>query len=227
MQKLNATKLIEFKGLSERRKQTFVNNLKKSPKQKDETEGGGGDYWVSTTSALGHAWEENDNQFIEDKILELSAKLKTETKSIVRLRLQQNIAMLSNYLDFDFNKIRGKNVFNIKWVPKNTAPLYIKDLFVLALPNLVFNYKNKGETEAGVIWFAAQKYGYRSDELSVLAELAHRYASNHFRKKFTINPSSCIVLDVKTGTVHRYSDALEQKASSHVVPILNDINRFL
>lgn len=227
MQKLNAKKLIEFKGMSDKRKQTFANNLKKPPKPKDEKEGGGGDYWVSTTSALCHAWEDNDNQFIEDKIEQLSEMLETEQRRIVRLRLQQNISMLTEYIEYDFSQIRLKNLFNVKRVPPKTAPLLIKDLFVLALPNLVFNFKNKGETEAGVIWFAAYKDGYKTEELSVFAELAYRYASSHFRKKFIVNPSACIVVDVKTGIVHRYLDALKQKPSGYIVPILNDIKRYL
>ena len=169
MQKLNAKKLIEFRGMSDKRKQTFVNNLKKPPKPKDEKEGKGGDYWVSTTSALGHAWEKNDNQFVEGKIEKLSEMLETEEKRIVRLRLQQNITMLTKYVEYDFSKIRPNKLFEVKRVPPKTSPLLIKGLFIHALPNLVFNYKNQNETEAGVIWLAAYKYGYKIEELSVFA----------------------------------------------------------
>lgn len=223
MQKLNAKKLIEFKGLSERRKQTFANNLKKPVKLKEDQEGGGGDYWVSTTSAIGHAWQNNDNQIIEDKITELSAKLRNESRSTVRLQYQKNIEMLNLYSNYNFSMIRAKNLFNVRWVPKKTAPLLIRDLFVLALPNLVFNYNNEGKTEAGAIWFAAQKNGYRSSELNVFAELTYRYALSHFGKKSIVNPANCIVVDVKTGSIQRYSDALQLKSTSYVIPILKDL----
>lgn len=227
MKKLNAKKLIEFRRMSDKRKQTFVNNLKKPPKIEEDKKGKGGDYWVSTTSAIGHSWENNDNQFVEDKIETLSEILETEERRLVRLRLQQNISMLENYVEYDFSKIRPSKLFDVKRVSPKTAPLLIKGLFIHALPNLVFNYKNRNETEAGVIWFAAYKNGYQTEELSVFAELAYRYALSYFRKKFVVNPFACIVVDVKSGKILRYSDVLREKPTGYVTPILNEINRFL
>lgn len=227
MQRLNAKKLIEFRGMSDRRKKTFAQNIQKPPKQTGDKKGMGGDYWVSATTAIGHAWEHNDNQFIVEKINELTNRLNRTTKPIARLNIQQNIALLDLYVEYDFSKLRQKSVFNIKWVPKKTAPLYIRDFFVLSLPNLVFNYKNKGETEAGVIWFAAQKEGYTWEAMAVFSELAYRYAVHHFQKKITVNPYSCLVLDVKSGTILRYSAVLAQKPSGYVVPTLDDLKRYL
>lgn len=226
MQKLNAKKLIDFRGRSERGRRTFVNNLMKTVSTKDE-EGGGGDYWIPSTSALANAWKENNSRIIKEKIESLAELAKSTSRKQTQDMYMRNLKMLSSYDPYDFSELKPKWPLDIKWVPKTTAPITIRGLFVQVLPNYVFTYKNKGVSEVGAVWFVARQKGFKKDELAVYAELVYKFLSANYRRTYTVNPASCIVLDVMLGNEMTYADLLNGKADTQVDSIIDSLKKFL
>lgn len=222
MQKLNAKKLIDFQNMSKVRKKSFAENLKKPTVPKD---GGGGDYWIPATSAIANAWKFDNTTLIDEKIGKLEKLIKETERPQTRQMYQRNISMLSGFKGFDLASIKPKAKLEIMHVPKTAELLNIKGLLVQVLPSYVFTYKNKtGDVaQVGAVWFVAYQYGYKKDELAVFAELVHRFLSANYSKKFLINPSYCIVVDVKQATELRYKNV----SNPRVDTMINELKMFL
>ncbi len=222
MQKLNAKKLIDFQNMSKVRKTSFAENLKKPAVSKD---GGGGDYWIPATSAIANAWKYDNTTLIDEKIGNLAKLIKETTRPQTRQMYQRNISMLSGFKGFDLVSIKPNAELGIIHVPKTAELLNIKGLLVQVLPSYVFTYKNKtgDEAQVGAVWFVAYQYGYKKDELAVFAELVHRFLSANYGKKFLVNPSYCIVVDVMQATELRYKNV----SNPRVDTMISELKKFL
>jgi hypothetical protein len=225
MQKLNAKKLIRFRGLSSKGKGTFVVNLKKEAPLKKES--GGGDYWICATSAIGHAWERNDNRIIQEKMDWLMGQIQEAPHQGTKTMYGRNITMLAPYSRFDFSKLRPKKGFEAHGISKRTAPILLRGLPVQIIPNYYFTFPGSEKTEVGVLWLVAQQAGFRKEELVIFVELAHRYLAARFGRRYLVNPRYCIVLDVVSGVDFRFSDLLVGKAEPQVDKTLNELNALL
>lgn len=116
MKKLSIKNIIDFSRKTYRGKKTLINNLKiiKKPSLS-----GGGDYWISSTSAMGNAFKNNDNQLINEKIDHLLEEHEITPYKITRDMYQRNIRILKNYKDFDFSEWQPSN--DIVFLPKPRA----------------------------------------------------------------------------------------------------------
>lgn len=104
MKKLSVKSIVEFRGKTEKGKKKFATDLKLN-KEKNSTEGGG-DYWVSSLSAISNSCKSNDLQFINDKMDELKEKFENTEYKKTKTMYQRNIDILYNYEDFDLKKWR-------------------------------------------------------------------------------------------------------------------------
>jgi hypothetical protein len=223
MQKLTAKKIIEFRRLSQARKKTFANNLKK-PVIKSES---GGDYWISCISAITTACKNNDNKFIGNKIDFLADQHKAATNKRTKDMYQRNIDILSAYRDYDFTKLKPKKTTEYLTRPNTKFILTIKGLFVQVFPNHVFTYKNDQTEEVGAIWFIAQLNGFKNDELQIFSELLYKYLLANYSKKHSINTNFCIAVDVVTQKEFKYSKALNSDEDSFLNSTISDLKQFL
>ena len=73
MNELTIKNIVNFRTKSDRSKKTFALNLKLEKERKAIDEGGG-DYWISSLSAISNAYKLDDIQPIYDKIDELKDK---------------------------------------------------------------------------------------------------------------------------------------------------------
>lgn len=223
MQKLTAKKIIAFKRLSQKRKQTFINNLKRPVVKTDS----GGDYWISCISAITIACKENSNKYINDKIDYLLSQLKGTTNKRTKDMYQRNIDILSQYKEYDFAKLKPKRFTDFSTKANIKYELAVKGLSVQVLPNHVFTYKNEKTDEVGAIWFVAQIDGFKNDELEIFSELLYKYLAANYSKKHSINSTFCIVVDVVTLTEFKHSRITKKGTGSSLNLILAELYKYL
>lgn len=76
MKKLSIKDLIDFRKKSDRAKKIFAENVK-SNKIETPTEGGG-DYWITSLSAVCNSYKHDNPSVVDEIIVELKDKLQCE-----------------------------------------------------------------------------------------------------------------------------------------------------
>jgi hypothetical protein len=213
MKKLTIKKLVEFRSKQERGKKNFATAVKQNkPEPKKD---GGGDYWISTVSAIARAYKEKNPQLIKLKIKELGEKIETTKSSQVKAQYKRNIEILRKYENFDFKK----------WVPpgkpqllkNHKAMLTIKELLVETSPNVVFSFGKDQQDEVGAIWLVAKKEGFKREEMGMFTDILARYLRNQYGKKYAPNPRYCLAVDV----VSMYEVNYSQLQNAEIPYLLN------
>lgn len=223
MQKLTAKKIIKFRRLPQTRKQTFVNNLKKPLAKSDS----GGDYWISCISAITNACKDNDNKLISSKIDFLLGQHKDKSYKRTKDMYQRNIDILSEFTGYNFTKLKPKKITEFLTRPSAKYVLTVKGLSVEVSPSYVFTYKKEEIDEVGAIWFIAQLNGFKEDELQIYSELLYKYLLSNYSKKYNINPSFCIIVDVVTLQEFKHSKIVSSGTESILNLTISDLKNFL
>ena len=135
MKKLSVKNLVEFRKKSDRAKKAFIENIK-SNKIETPPEGGG-DYWITSLSAIQNSYRADAISLIADKIYELQEKLGNTKYTITKNMYQRNIAILQKYKNLDLKNLRpsGKLLFLKK--STGNSLLTIKGLQIEAKPSLI------------------------------------------------------------------------------------------
>lgn len=223
MQNLTGQKLVNFKRLPQARRQTYANNLKK-PVEKTES---GGDYWISSISAITSACKSNDTKIIINKIDFLIDQHKATSYKRTKDMYQRNIDILSGYKDYDFSKLKPKKMVGFEIKSNSKSTLTIKGLSLQVFPSHVYTYKNDQTHEVGAVWFIAKLGGFKNDELEIFTELLYRYLLINYAEKYAINPAYCIAVDVVTNKESKYSKIINSESESILDATLSDLKRHL
>lgn len=195
MKKISIKNVVTFRGKSEKNKKIFVTNLM-IDKTKVDTDSGGGDYWVTSLSAISNSFKLNNLNSIINKRDELEEKYGETKIKKTKTMYKRNIDVLYNYENFDLKK----------WMPSETITFLKKDKsdFILsrnelqleAIPKYVFMFQRNGVKEIGAIWFIAKLNGFKNEELGMFADILYQYLHTHFSKDYNLNPKYCIAVDV-------------------------------
>jgi len=225
MRNLTIKKIIEFRMKSDKSKQKFATDLKLNIEEKNTK--GGGDYWIICLSAISNSFKLNDLQNIKDKIYELEGKIENTEFQTSKIMYQKNIAILYDYEDFDFIKLRPSK--KISFIKKNNtnSVITIKGLQIKVTPHHVFSFKKNGVEEVGAIWFIAKLGGYRKEELGMFTDILFRYLKNNFSKKFNLNPKYCIAVDVVNNFDVNYSQIQNTEVPAILIKTINEIKRIM
>jgi hypothetical protein len=225
MEKISGKKLVQFRHKSDRAKKSFAVGLKKN-KVKSNAESGG-DYWISSLSAISNSFKFDDLQYIIDKKGEIEDKLEDNEDERIQEMYIRNIDILYHYEDFDLKKWRP--VKKIKLLPKDkkNSILIIKGLPVQALPHHIFTFKKNDVEEIGAIWFIAKLNGFRKEELGLFVDILYRYLKAHFSEDYNLNPQYCIAVDVFNCFEVNYSQLAKGKIPVILDGILDEINDLL
>lgn len=194
MKKLSIKKLIEFRRKSDRSKRTFAQNLNLERIRKESNSGG--DYWISSLSAISNSFKRNNLIFISDKVNELEEKFENTDFQRTKIMYGRNIEILYKYEVFDFGIWKPDG--QLKYIKKHKSDFVftINGLPIEAIPHHVFSFKNEERKEIGAIWFVAKLNGYRDVEVGVFADTLYRYLDINFSKDYIINQRFCIAVDV-------------------------------
>tara|TARA_B100000780_G_C21094365_1_gene441226 strand:+ start:1033 stop:1710 length:678 start_codon:yes stop_codon:yes gene_type:complete len=221
--KLPVKKLIEFRRLSKARKITFTNKLKVG--KKSASDGGGGNYWVRSISAISNAFKENDNSYITNKIEEVTNLYDLNKSSQTKTMYQRNIDILDKYIDFDFTQ--WKPSVSLKFFKKPNSILEMNGLPVQILPNHIFSYGEKGNQSVGAIWFVVWQDGFKSSDLGIYSETLFRYLSSYFSKDYIINPAACIIIDITSMNSINYNEISNGKIQSMLDDTMKSVKEHL
>lgn len=213
MEKLSITKLIDFRGKSDKSKSTFVNNLKLDKK----ADSSGGDYWVSSLSTISNVFKTDNPDLLDGKIEILLDKIEIAKAKITKTMFQRNIDILLGFKDFDFESL--KPIEELKFYKKleSISIIDINGLPIQARPHHVFSYSKNEHEEICAVCFVTKLDGYKYGELGMFADILFRYLNKHYSKEYVVNPFYCVAVDVSNGRLVRYTDI--QKGD---VPILID-----
>lgn len=211
MEKISVAKLVEFRRKTENSRITFVNNLQKPSKP---SKGSGGNYWITSLSAINKAFLLNDNQPIHDKIEELLVKKENRPAKKSRDMDQQNINILKGFINFNMAELKPES--ELVFISKNKSVVNINDIPIQVSPQQVFTFEDKGIKKIGAIWFVAKLNGFNKEEIGLFTESLYKYLEFNFSKDYEIAPRFCLSVDVVSqGTV-----SYEQIASEEVVSVL-------
>ncbi len=213
MEKVPVVKLVEFRRIANpNSKRTFVNNLKKP---KISSEDGGGDYWITSVSAISNVFKFNEEKLIHNKIDELREKKEIAHANQSKYMFQRNIDILDGFINFNMAQLKPESKLN--FVPKGETILKINNLPLQVKPHLVFTFEENGFKKIGAVWFIAKLGGFKKDEIGLFTECLYKHLEFNFSKNYKIDFRFCCSVDV----INRMSVSYEQIASGAVPSVLD------
>ncbi len=142
MQKITIKNLVDFRRRTGKSKASLAQALKKG---KETTEGeGGGDYWVTSLSALSNAYKTGNLRFIVEKKSDLEGKYNNTRIDQTKNMYKRNIAILSNYEDYDLKKIKPEVVDKFLSKPKIDLDVECQRLQYASHAASCFQDQNRG-----------------------------------------------------------------------------------
>ena len=222
--KLPVKKLIEFRRLPERRQNTFVKNL---IKPKEPKEGGGGDYWIRSISAISTAFKQNDNTIIRERLDGLIHDHELSTITKTKVMHKRNIDILEPYVDFDFTNWRPPYDLDFISRPSNKSIIKIGDLPIQIRPNHVFTFGNKEDKRIGGIWLVTWLEGFKASDLGVYSEALYRYLLIHYSENYPIDMDFCTTIDVSSFEKVGYNKIRNGEIPSNIDTVIKKLNNHL
>jgi hypothetical protein len=199
MQKIAIKELVDFRRKStDNAKKNFAYKLKnRIPKEKakDDENPKGGNYWVTSTSCIYNVFKHNKNDFYEIKIEELINKRESTEDKKVRSMFQQNIDILNNFKDFNFDDIRPIKILKFVTVQTVHKVFNVNDFPLYLNPSLLFSHDRNGKTELGAIWLVPQIHGFKKNELGMFCEILHDFLIKNYSTDYQVSDDLCVAID--------------------------------
>lgn len=221
MKKISVSKIIEFSRKSEKSRNTF---LKQHNEHKQSSEGGG-DYWISSVSAVCNAFINDDNSILTNKIELLIDGIKRTTHTITKNMYQRNVDILRNFETYNFSKWIHNSQLSFLSKKSEISVIQIDTVLIQVKPNLVFTYDDNGETKIGAISFVAKLGGYNETELASFADANYRYLCKNYLDKYSIDSSLCLAVDMNNLNEVSYDDIINGNVNSLLDITISDIKK--
>lgn len=225
MKKLSVKDLIEFRRKSDRGKKTFVESIKS--KVLEAPAEGGGDYWITSLSAVYNSFKQDDIKIVDKKIDELYRKLSDSQHSITKSMYNRNISILERYKKMDRNTLRPNE--KLSFLKKSTSDslLTIKGIQVKSSPSHIYTFKTKTEEKVGAIWFVAKVNGYRIEEVGMFCDMLNRFLVHNYSKRYQLDPKYCIAVDTLSGHRVEYSQIEDGNISPMLTSTLDELSKLM
>jgi hypothetical protein len=224
MKKLSVKALVEFRGKSERSKKIFVEKMKST--KIESPAASGGDYWVTSFSAVCNSYKNNDLTIIDQKIEELKDRITSSVHTISKNMYQKNIANLLTYKELDLNKLRPSG--KLSFLKKSSADtlLTLRGLQIQTKPSHIFSF-GKDDENVGAIWFTAIKDGYRIDQVGMFCEMLYKFLRHNYSKEYRLFSKFCVAVDLVSGQAVNFGDIESGVVAPLITPTLSNINRLI
>lgn len=223
MKKIGVSKIIDFRRIKNKGPQiTFVKNLKKT---KSENISGGGDYWITSTSACAATFWNGNKEFLDKKIEELKEKIILIDDKKTKNQFQINIDILFSMQDYDFNGIHPPADLNKLKLHGNI--IQINDLPIQVRPQHIFGYEIDENLHIGGVWFVAKKGGYTEGELGIFTSALYQYFVKRYGDKYTIDPNYCVAIDISSVKDVRYNQILGGEIPNLLKPSIENLKKLL
>lgn len=226
MQSLTIKKIIQFRDSSEKRRNTFINEIKSD---KEKTKKGGGDHWSTAICTISDAYKKNDLSILHNKIEKVKEWLEEDDLySVTRGMYQNNLNVLELYERFDFSV----------WKPdKKVSFLNISGNLILGIKGFeiklrqqhidIFSFSKEGKKQIGAIWFIAQKDGFRKHDIAMFTDALYRYLKLNYSEEYILNPDYIFAVDIVGEKKVTYSQLKKGSVFSGLTDIINDIEKML
>ena len=209
MQKITIKELVNFRRRSDRTRKSFAFKLKtREEKVKREDDGGGGDYWITSTSTIYNVFKHGDNHFCDAKIEELLIKYGETDDLRIKNMHQRNANILSSFKDFDFSDSKPPAILKFERVPKFYKILTIDGFPIYVNPSLLFSYEKNGKNQLGALWLIPQLNGFLKSELGMFCEVLYRFLIINYSDKYQISEDYCIAIDTYNAQKVTYPELL-------------------
>lgn len=225
MKKISIKDVVEFRRKSDRSKRNFAMTLKLGKKRINLE--GGGNYWITSISAISNSYKLNDKQPIINKKDELEEKYEAAEYKKTKIMYKRNIDILNRCEGFNLEKWRPSEKMEFKKKYKDYSTLDIEGLQIQVSPNHIFTFENKGIKETGAIWFIAKLGGYKKEELGIFTDILYRYLNFHFSENYDVNPQYCIAVDVCSGTDINYSQLMKEEIPQFLNSTIDEIKELM
>lgn len=225
MRTLSVKNIIDFARKSDRSKKSFADNLKLETKKKIDD--GGGDYWITSISAISNSFRSNDLSFIITKKAELEEKVRITEFDNTKSMYKRNISILSAYEDFEIAVWRPSNKINFIKKHSEDSNLTLRGINVKVDPHHIFTFEKNDSKQLGAIWFVAKLDGYRPSELGLFTDVLFRNLKANYAKGFDLNPRYCIAVDVVNKFEVNYLQLQESEVPRILMKTLNELNRLM
>lgn len=226
MKKISITNIIKFRRRKSTSSQlTFINSLNKvKPEKKSKS---GGDYWIPSLSTLSDVFKFDQIDLLNKKIDDLKERYNKSGITRTRNMYQKNIQILSDFINFNFKRLKPK--YHLTYLPKsrNESILNIKGLPVQVLPSQIYSFEEKGIKKIGAVWFVANKYGYRVEELAIFTDALYRYVKHNYQKKYEISTDYCVSVDGISLNKITYTQILNKEVPALLNTTVDSINKVL
>lgn len=222
MEKVRVKELVEFSRRKlDKRKVSFAKRLKSRKPKEDSSSGG--DYWISCLSVIANTFKSENDELLNEKIEILTDKILSTDDKRNGVRYQRNIDVLHNFLEFDFQELKPGVELNYLKKLKTMSILDIHGIPLFVKPDHVFTFSTDGHDEVGAVWFIAQKDGFEKKELGMFTDVLYRYLKKHYSKKYFINKSYCIAVDVNTAQMVSYDNLKNGHVSLFLDNIISEL----
>lgn len=197
MENVSISKLVEFRRKTERSKRTFAEKLYQLEVAK-KSDDGGGDYWVRSLSAINKAYLNNNNQFIHDKIEDITDDLQNTTVNKTKTMYERNLQILHNFEEIDFIDLIPVAEFEFLEKQAKKANFDVNEFPIKIKFNQLYSFNENDTKFLGGILFVAKLGGYTKDELGIFAEAFFRYLKQKYSNGYEISKNNVKVIDVFT-----------------------------
>ncbi|MEZ7496605.1 hypothetical protein QO206_14010 [Leeuwenhoekiella aequorea] len=226
MEKVSVSKLVELRRITkEGSKQTFIRNLLKGKVQDPDKIDIGGDYWITSSSAVAATFWNNEKKYLEDKIQDLSNKIELSEFQRTKNQFQENIDLLVIMQDFDFRSILPNTELQKLSVIKNI--ITISNVPIQVRPQRIFSYSDNGAKQVGGVWFVAKKDGYSDGELGMFCTAIYQYLKIRYGDEYVVDPNFCIAVDISRAKDLSYTEILKNGTSEILLNAINELNKLL
>lgn len=225
MRKISIKNIIEFRKKSEKSKKKFATDLKLNLEKTNSDSGG--DYWISSLSAISNSYRFNDLKIIKDKIEELEEKLDNTKFKKTKTMYQRNIDILYSYEDFNFKKYQPSKTITFLKKQKTHSILTLKGLQIQVIPHHLFTFKKNDVEEIGAIWFIAKLGGYSKEELGMFSDVLYKYLKANFSNEYILNPKYCMAIDVTNCSDVSYSQIQKEEVPAILSSTIESIKKLI
>lgn len=186
---------------------------------------GGGDYWISSSSAISNAFKLQNNQFIADKISQLNDSYKAADHMGSKIMYKRNLEILHLYEYFNLSAWAPATALTYLTRPKVT--LIKQNVPLQILPQLVFSFEQNGEAMLGGAWFVTWLEKFNIGDLGMYTEALFEYLMLVYGRDHQIDPQFCFTADLIERTVVSYDQLQNGAVSAVLSPTLDELNALI
>lgn len=223
MKKISVKNVVRFRNKKDQTRLTLLNNLTKQEELTTPTDGGG-DYWVTSLSALSNAVKAKNTTPIKNKIIDISTKIQPGLIKQTKDMYERNLSILHYYENFNINNWLPTNAKILTKITKRVI-IEIEQVPVQIEPSQVFYVEEDGTKRAGAIWFVAQLTGFSNPDLGMFAECLYIHLDKILDDQYEIEPKYCLVVEAVKNTAVNYQMILDEEVPSLLSSTLAEIRK--